>query len=88
MPDYVTDALFLFTGLLLWRQLLRLLPQADGPAARLLIHAVLGLSALLMANRVGALFGLGLGLNAITLPVSAGLGAPGVVLLWTVRYLL
>ena len=88
MPDPVLNALFIFTGLLLWRQLIPLLSRAAHPLSRAAIHALLGLSALLMSNRVGALFGLGLGLNALTLPVSAGLGLPGTALLWALRYLL
>ena len=88
MPDYILNALFVFAGLLLWRQLLDLLPRIGRALPRLIIHTLLGLSALLMSNQLGGLFGLGLGLNALTLPVSAGLGAPGVALLWAVRYLL
>lgn len=87
MPDYLIKALFVFTGLLLTEQLVTLLPRASF-AVRLLLHAVMGLTGLLMANTVGSLFGLRLGLNAVTLPVAAGLGLPGVAALWTMRYLL
>lgn len=87
MPDYLIKALFVFTGLLLTEQLVTLLPRARF-AVRLLLHAVMGLTGLLMANTVGGLFGLQLGLNAVTLPVAAGLGLPGVAALWTMRYLL
>lgn len=87
MPDYLIKALFVFTGLLLIRQLITLLPRARF-TARLLLHAVMGLAGLLMANTVGGLFGLRLGLNAATLPVAAGLGLPGVAALWALRYLL
>ena len=86
MPAYLLQALFIFVGLLLMRVLFPLLPRV-GFVPRLLIHAVTGLAGLLMANEVGALFGLGLGLNALTLPISAGLGLPGVALLWALRYL-
>lgn len=88
MPDYIAKALFVVIGLMLQRRLITLLPHAAHPAARFLINAALGLSALLIANTVGTLFGLGIGLNAVTLPVSATLGLPGVALLWIVRYIL
>lgn len=87
MPDYILRALFVFTGLLLIRQLIGLLPRARF-VPRALLHAVMGLAGLLIGNTVGALFGLGLGLNAVTLPISAGLGLPGVAALWALRYLL
>ena len=88
MPEYLVRALFVFTGLLLQRQLLVLLPHASRPGVRLLLNAVLGLSALLTANTVGSLFGVGLGLNAVTVPAAAGLGLPGVASMWILRYLL
>ena len=88
MPDYLSKALFVVIGLLLQRQLIVLLPHAAHPAARFLVNAVLGLCALLTANTVGSLFGAGIGLNAVTIPLSAGLGIPGVALLWIIRYLL
>lgn len=88
MPDYIAKALFVVIGLMLQRQLILLLPHAAHPAARFLVNAVIGLSALLTANMVGSLFGVGIGLNAVTIPVSAGLGIPGVALLWIIRYLL
>lgn len=88
MPDYLAKALFVVIGLLLERQLFRLLPHAAHPAARFLVNAVMGLAALLTANTVGSLFGAGVGLNAVTLPASAVLGLPGVALLWVVRYLI
>ena len=86
MPDYLQNALFVFCGLLLMYRLGLLLPHTAHPALRFLIHAVMGLAALLTMNTVGALFGLGLGLNAVTIPVSAGLGIPGVAALWVLRY--
>ena len=88
MPQYIAQALFIWTGLMLTALLLRLLPDAPGPGLRGLIHAVTGLAALLMANTAGGLFCVGIGLNALTLPVSAGLGVPGVALLWALRYFL
>lgn len=87
MPDYIVKALFVLTGLMLLRRLIALLPRAVHPIARFLINAMMGLCALLLGNTVGSLFGLGLGLNAVTVPVSAGLGVPGVALLWALRYL-
>jgi len=87
MPDFVMNALFVFTGLMLIYELMSLLPAA-APPLRAVLHAVSGLCALLTANVLGSLFGLGLGLNALTLPVSAALGVPGVGLLWALRYFL
>lgn len=86
MPAYLTDALFVFVGLLLERQLFVLLRRARHPAGRFALHGLMGLDGLLIANTVGGLFGMGLGLNALTLPVSAGLGLPGVALMWALRY--
>ena len=88
MPGYITSALFLLTGLMLLYVLGTLLPRTPHPAARALLHAVMGLAALLMGNAAGAPFGLGLGLNAVTVPVCAALGLPGTALLWALRYLL
>ena len=88
MGDAILKALFVFTGLLLLWRLGVLLPHAPRMGQRAVIHALMGLCALTAANTVGGLFGAGLGLNALTLPVSAGLGVPGVVLLWALRYLL
>lgn len=86
MPEFIWKALFMVTGLALLRVLATLLPHARNPLGRFSIHGTAGLAALLMANTVGALFGVGLGLNAITLPVSAGMGIPGVALMWFLRY--
>ena len=86
MSDPVMKALFVTLGFVLLYQLSTLLPCAARPLPRLLLHAAMGLCALLIANTVGGLFGLGLGLNALTLPVSAALGIPGVALLWALRY--
>ena len=88
MPDYVLQALFVVTGLLLLRQVWGLLRGTKNPLGRAGLHAVMGLAGLLTANGVGAAFGLGLGLNGLTVPVSAALGVPGVGLLWAVQYLL
>ena len=88
MPDYILKALFVTTGLLLAAVLFRLLPHARHPVPRGLIHAVLGLDALLVGNTVAGVFGLGLGLNAVTVPAAAGLGLPGVAALWAFRYIL
>jgi len=86
MPDYVLNALFMVTGLGLLRILAEILPYARHPLGRFSIHGTAGLAMLLMANTVGGLFGAGLGLNAITVPVSAGMGIPGVALMWFLRY--
>ncbi|MCD8088438.1 MAG: pro-sigmaK processing inhibitor BofA family protein [Oscillospiraceae bacterium] len=86
MPDYMINALFVTCGLMLLVRLAELIRRAARPLLRLGLHGLTGLVLLLMGNTVGNLFGLGLGLNALTLSVSAALGAPGVALLWTVRY--
>lgn len=87
MPDYFFNALFVFTGLTLLRQLGLLISAARRPWVRAMMSGTAGLVMLLLGNTLGSLFGLGLGLNALTLPVSAGLGVPGVILLWALRYL-
>lgn len=88
MPDYVLKALFVLTGLLLLGQLWALLRRTADPLGRTALHALAGLTGLLAANGVGSAFGLGLGLNSLTVPVSAALGVPGVGLLWAIQYLL
>ena len=88
IPDYVWKALFVVTGLLLIKRAYGLLREVKSLPARGALHAVAGLAALFTANAVGGLFHLGVGLNGLTLPVSAVLGVPGVGLLWAVRYLL
>lgn len=88
MPDYIMNALFMLTGLMLLYVLGTLLPRAARPAVRALLHAVMGLAALLMGNAAGAPFGVGIGLNAVTVPVCAALGLLGTALLWALRYLL
>lgn len=87
MPDYILNALFVLTGLVLLRQLGALMPSTRRPWVRAMMSGAAGLVMLLLGNTLGSLFGLGLGLNALTLPVSAGLGVPGVILMWALRYL-
>lgn len=84
MPGYIIKAMFVLTGLLLLYELGSLLAHAKHPAARFCLHALMGLCLLLTANVLGEPFGMGLGLNALTLPVAAVLGAPGTALLWAV----
>ncbi len=84
----VLKALLVTLGLALLYQLSVLLPCAKTHLSRFVVHAVMGLCSLLIANAVGSLFGLGLGLNAFTVPVSVGLGLPGTALLWVIRYIL
>ena len=88
MPDYFLKALFAVVGLMLIERVYALAPHAKGWASRAALHAVTGLAALFTANTTGSLLGLGVGLNTLTLTVSAALGAPGVGLLWAVKYLL
>ncbi len=87
MPDYILKALFVLSGLLFLYLLAVLIPHIARRSMRFLMGSAAGLTVLLLGNTIGGLFGLSLGLNAITLPVSAGLGIPGVVLLWFLRYL-
>ncbi|MCD7769171.1 MAG: pro-sigmaK processing inhibitor BofA family protein [Oscillospiraceae bacterium] len=88
MPDYILNALFVTCGLMLLVRLAELIRRAARPLLRLGLHALAGLILLLIGNTVGSLFGLGLGLNGLTISVSAILGAPGVALLWALRYIL
>ena len=88
MPDYILDGLFVTVGLAFVWQLMGLLRRTRGPLLRVALHALAGLGTLLTANALGALKGLGVGLNGVTVAVSALLGAPGVSLLWAVKYLL
>lgn len=85
MPDYFWRALFVLTGLMLLYLMTSILRRTRHPAVRALLHAVMGLASLLTGNTVGGLFGAGLGLNALTLPVCAALGVPGTALLWALR---
>lgn len=86
MPDYILKALFVLTGLLFLHKLLQLSPHSSHPLPRFLMSGAAGVTVLLLGNTVGGLFGMGLGLNAVTLPVSVGLGVPGVALMWFLRY--
>lgn len=88
MPEYLIKALFAVIGLMLEKQLFTLLPHAKHPAARFFVNAVIGLACLLIANVIGSAFGLGLGLNAVTVPAAAVLGIPGVAVMWLFCYLL
>jgi pro-sigmaK processing inhibitor BofA len=88
MPDYIVKALFVVTGLGLQQMLWKLYRRSAVPAGRWLCQGVSGLCGLLVANMVGSAFGLGLGLNALTVPVSAVLGPSGVALLWALKYFL
>lgn len=88
IPDYVLQALFVGLGALVLWLAHGMMQKTEGWLPRAGLHAVMGLTALLCANCVGTLSGLEVGLNRLTLPVSALLGVPGVGLLWTVRYLL
>ena len=88
VPDSVVNALFVVVGLMLIKQTYALTGHVRRFLPRAMLHGVAGLTALLAANTVGSLFGLGVGLNGLTIPLSAGLGAPGVTLLWAVKYLI
>ena len=88
LPNYILKALFVVVGIGLLRQLWGLLRHARHPVPRTAIHGLAGLTTLLVGNTLGGLAGVGLGLNLLTVPVAAILGAPGVVLLWGLRYVL
>ena len=88
MPEYVLKALFVVMGLMLIKRAYDLAPHGKTWFSRGCLHAAAGLAALFTANAAGSLLDLGVGLNMLTLPVSAALGVPGVGLLWAVKYLL
>ena len=88
MPDYALKALFVAVGALALWQSHSIMMKTKDWLARAGLHAAMGLTALLMANCLGALFDAGVGLNRLTVPVSAALGVPGMGLLWAVKYLL
>lgn len=66
----------------------RLLSAPIRLAAKLLINALVGFVVLFLLNFVGNLVGLSLGINWINAIVVGLLGAPGVVLLLLIKYLL
>ncbi len=88
IPRYVLKALFVTAGLWLARMARECGRETQRRWAAWLFRALAGQAALLTANALGALKGLGVGLNGVTVAVSALLGAPGVSLLWAVKYLL
>lgn len=88
MPEYFCKALFVVTGLGLILLAYDLVRRVKSWPGRACLHAMMGLAALFTANTLGELLGLGVGLNGLTLPVSAVLGVPGVGLLWAVKYFL
>ena len=88
IPDNVLKALCAGVGLVfIWRAG-ALAGQVKSWKGRTALHAASGLAALFTGDLVGALAGLGVGLNALTLAMSAVLGVPGVALAWAVKYLL
>ena len=88
VPDNVLKALCAAVGLaFIWRAL-ALAGQVKSGKSRAALHAASGLAALFTADLVGELAGLGVGLNALTLSLSAVLGVPGAALAWAVKYLL
>ncbi len=88
IPVYVLKALFAAAGVALIRSARTLAAETKRPWARWTLHALAGLAALLTGNALGALKGLGIGLNGFTAGLSALLGLPGVCLLWGIKYLL
>ena len=57
-------------------------------AWRLLINAIVGGIALLLINFIGSFFGLSIDINIITALVTGILGAPGVVMILILQYIL
>ncbi len=88
VPEPVLKALFVTVGLGLVKLAYDLVRQVKSWPGRAILHALAGVTLLLTANALGSLAGLGVGLNRLTLPVSAVLGTPGVGLLWAMKYLL
>ena len=88
ISEPLLNALFVAAGLLLVKMLYGLMGQVRSWPGLAVLHALAGLTLLVTANTLGGLMGLGVGLNRLTLPVSAVLGAPGVGLLWAIKYLL
>lgn len=66
----------------------RLLSAPIRLAGKLLINALAGFVVLFLLNFVGGIVGLSLGINWINAIVVGILGAPGVVLLLLIKYLL
>ena len=88
VPDDVLKALCAAVGLaFIWRAL-ALAGQVKSGKGRAALHAASGLAALFTGDLVGALAGLRVGLNALTLAMSAILGVPGAALAWAIKYLL
>ena len=88
MLEYALKALFVTVGLALVWELTGLLKHTKRARPRAALHGVSGVAMLLTANALGTLAGLSIGLNGLTVAVSAALGVPGVALLWAVRFLL
>lgn len=86
MPDYVWKALLVLTGTVLIGLTLSAIRHTRSPAGRFALHGIAGLSALITANTVTAVFGAGVAVNAVTLSLSGLLGIPGVGLLYILRY--
>ena len=86
--EHIFKGLFMTVGCALVWRLFWLLRHTERSGVRAVLHGLLGLAALLIGNTLGALGNMGLGLNWLTVPVSAILGVPGVALMWCVRYLL
>ena len=68
--------------------ILKLLTAPIRFAAKMLINALVGFVVLFLLNFVGGIVGLSLGINWFTALVVGIFGAPGVVLLLLLKYLL
>lgn len=55
---------------------------------KLLINAVLGVVLLFLTNILGASFGIGIGVNAVTVLIAGFFGIPGVLFLLVFKYFL
>lgn len=67
---------------------LKLLTAPIRLAGKLLINALVGFVALFFLNFAGSIFGLSLGINWFNAVVVGIFGAPGVILLLLIKYLL
>lgn len=55
---------------------------------KLIINAVLGVILLILTNFLGSSFGIGIGLNVVTVLIAGFLGIPGVLFLLIFKYFL
>ncbi len=86
MPEYVWKALTVLTGLVLVGVIVSVLQTLQNRLGRFVLHGIAGVTSLITANTVAAVFGGGVAVNAASLAASGLLGIPGVGLLYVLRY--